>query len=88
MSAMHGLQPVWLPPLRKLLEGLCAPQPGREGLSQLVASIADLDALLLQNRSDMPADLIHFLERRSYEKAARYCDGVMSTPRGSCGAKD
>jgi hypothetical protein len=85
---MNTLQPSWLPPLRKLLEGLCTPQPGREGLTQLMASIADLDALLLQNRSEMPPDLIHFLERRSYEKAARYCDGVMPTPRGTCGAKN
>ena len=85
---MNTLQPAWLAPLRELLGHLCSPQPGREGLTQLMTSIASLDALLSQNRSEMPADLIHFLERRSYEKAARYCDGVMTIPRGSCGAKN
>ncbi len=85
---MDVIEPAWIAPLRKLLSSLCSPQPGREGLTQLVGSIADLDTLLTQNRAEMPADLIHFLERRSYDKAARYCEGVMSIPRGSCGAKN
>jgi hypothetical protein len=84
---MNAIQPTWLPALRKLLTALCSPQPGREGLTQLVASIADLDALLVQNRAEMPSELIHFLERRSYDKAARYCEGNMSIPRGNCGTK-
>ena len=85
---MNVLQSAWLPPLRKLLDDLRAPRPGREGLTQLMASIANLDALLSQNRSEMPPDLIHFLERRSYEKAARYCDGATAAPRGTCGANN
>jgi len=35
----------------------------------------------------MPPDLVHFLERRSYDKAARLCAGSMAIPRGTCGTK-
>jgi hypothetical protein len=84
---IDATEPVWLPALRKLLAALCSPQPGREGLEQLVTSIAELDALLTQNRAEMPPDLIHFLERRSYDKAARYCEGNLIIPRGTCGAR-
>jgi hypothetical protein len=85
---MNESPPTWLPALRALLASLCSPKPGAEGLNQLMTSIADLDSLLSHNRSEMPPDLVHFLDRRSYDKAARYCEGVMTIPRGTCGLKN
>ena len=77
----------WIAPLRKLLDDVRSPQPGKEGLEKMMAALADVESILAQNRSQMPPELVHFLERRSYDKAARYCDGNLGTPRGTCGIR-
>ncbi len=53
----------------------------------MMASLAEMESLLAHNRSDMPPQLVHFLDRRSYEKAAQYCTGQLELPRGTCGAR-
>ena len=74
--------------MRVRLAEVLAPQHGKEGLAKMMASLAELDALLAKHRTEMSTDLIHFLERRSYDKAARLCVGDMAAPRGTCGAKN
>jgi hypothetical protein len=85
---MNTTDPLWLAPLRELLAVVCAPDPGKEGLTKLMANLAEIEALLARNRAEMPPELVHFLERRSYDKAARLCAGGMAIPRGTCGAKN
>jgi len=84
---MNVSEPSWLPRLQKLLGEVSTPKPGKEGLAKLMASLADVEIILTSNRGEMPAELVHFLERRSYEKAARFCEGGLSIPRGACGTK-
>lgn len=84
---MNATEPVWLEPLQKLLADVRSPQPGKEGLQKMMASLAEMESLLAHNRSDMPPQLVHFLDRRSYEKAAQYCTGQLELPRGTCGAR-
>ncbi len=82
---MQTLEQTWLEPLRKLLADVRDPQPGKEGLAKMMAALTEVETLLMHNRADMPPELVHFLERRSYEKAARFCAADLSIPRGSCG---
>jgi len=84
---MNSTEPVWLEPLCKLLTTVRAPQPGKEGLAKMMTALAEVESLLASNRGEMPAELVHFLERRSYEKAAQYCEGGRGLPRGTCGAR-
>lgn len=85
---MNIAEPIWLPPLRELLSSVCAPQPGKEGLTKLMGRLAEVEILLAKNRAEMPPELVHFLERRSYDKAAQLCAGSVAIPRGTCGAKN
>jgi hypothetical protein len=86
-KSTNSSEPVWLEPLRGLLAVVCSPQPGKEALASLMTSLAEVETLLAQHRAEMPPDLVHFLERRSYDKAARLCAGSMAIPRGTCGTK-
>jgi hypothetical protein len=56
-------------------------------MTKLLANLAEVESLLVINRTDMPLELVHFLERRSYDKAAKLCEGGMSIARGTCGPK-
>jgi len=85
---MNVSESIWLAPLRKLLNDVREPQPGKEGLEKLMGALTEVDALLTLNRSQMPPDLVHFLERRSYEKAAQFCEGNLGMPRGTCGSRN
>ena len=79
--------PEWVASLRNWLEELSHPLPGAEGKRRLMEVLAELGNLLKERRSEMPNELVHYLERRSYEKAVQYCAGGFSIPRGSCGPK-
>lgn len=81
---MQTLEQTWLEPLRKLLADVRDPQPGKEGLAKMMAALTEVETLLMYNRADMPQQLVHFLERRSYEKAARFCAEDSSITRGNC----
>jgi len=84
---MNLAEATWLDPLRRLLKDVREPEPGREGLEKLIAALAEVEAILALNRAQMPSELVHFLEKRSYEKAAQYCEGHSGIPRGTCGAR-
>ncbi len=84
---MNTTEITWLEPLRRLLVDVRSPQPGKEGLEQMMAALAEVEGLLARHRSQMPPELVHFLERRSYEKAARFCEGDLGMSRGACGAR-
>jgi hypothetical protein len=80
--------PMWLPPLRELLSVVCTPPAGQEGLAKLMSSLAAVENLLAQNRAEMPSQLVHFLERRSYDKAKQLCAGGLDIPEGTCGTRN
>lgn len=84
---MSALEPIWLEPLRKLLAEVRDPQPGKEGLTKMMTALSEVEGLLVRNRSEMPPQLIHFLDRRSYEKAALFCAGDLGIPAGTCGTR-
>jgi len=83
-----NIQIIWLEPLRELLAKVCSPLPGKDGLALMMASLEKLESLFAKYRDEMPAQLVHFLERRSYDKAAQYCAGPVTIARGSCGGRE
>jgi len=83
----EGKEPEWLVSLRNRLEEVTHPQHGPEGKTKLLATLAEMGNLLAQHRAEMPNELVHYLERRSYEKAARYCAGEIRVHRGKCDSK-
>ncbi|HTB64244.1 MAG TPA: hypothetical protein VK737_11735 [Opitutales bacterium] len=87
-SVLPLSSPVWLVPLRALLAEVRSPQPGKEGLAKMMTVLAEIELLLTQHQAEIPPQLVHFLERRSYDKAIQYCDGEMAIPRGTCGPKN
>lgn len=88
IAIMNDSGSIWLAPLSKLLNDVREPKPGKEGLEKLMSALTEVDALLSRNRSQMPPELVHFLERRSYEKAAQFCEGNLGVARGTCGARN
>ena len=77
----------WLEPVRESLAVLRLPSAGAESGARLLEALKQLDGLVAQHRTEMPADLIHYLERRSYDKAAQWCAGADGIKRGSCGPR-
>jgi hypothetical protein len=85
---MNDELPPWLEPVQKCLADLQTSLPGEQGRGRLLAAMGEISALLARYRAEMPADLVHFLERRSYAKAAQFCAGAQAITRGSCGGKN
>jgi hypothetical protein len=56
---------------------------GADGSARLMQALGRLDELLAQHRAEMPAELAHFLERRSYDKATQWCAGADEIKCGS-----
>lgn len=55
---------------------------------QVVATqMARLDDFLARGRGVLHPQLVHFLENRSYAKAAMFLGGVSDIPVGVCGGK-
>jgi hypothetical protein len=77
----------WLTPVRESLAVLRLPTADAGGSARLLEALGRLDDLVAQYRGEMPADLVHYLERRSYDKAAQWCAGAGEIKRGSCGTK-
>lgn len=55
--------------VKKLLKEFLEAVEGR-GNRPLVEILADLDLMAQKERKELPGDLRHYLERRSYQKAA------------------
>lgn len=53
----------------------------------VAAEMARLDELATRGRLSLHPQLIHFLERRSYAKAAMFLGGASDIPVGACGGK-
>lgn len=53
----------------------------------IAAEMARLDDFAAQGRLTLHPQLIHFLERRSYAKAAMFLGGAEDIPVGLCGGK-
>lgn len=51
----------------------------------IVAATTRLDELVSQNRHALHPQLVHFLERRSYDKALQFLAGATDIPAGICG---
>lgn len=54
----------------------------------LVGALRELDAVVKEAGDQLPGDLKHYLERRSYEKAARWMEGQADIKRGTCGGRE
>ncbi len=48
---------------------------------------AALDDAVERGRGAYPAQLVHFLQNRSYAKALLYLGGASDIPRGNCGGR-
>ncbi len=48
-------------------------------------SLGDLDRLLDAHRAALDPQLVHYLSRRSYEKALMHLEGKDGIPKGICG---
>lgn len=53
----------------------------------VAAEMARLDDLAARGRLSLHPQLLHFLERRSYAKAAMFLGGAQDIPVGVCGGK-
>lgn len=55
---------------------------------QLIAeAMVRLDTLLEEGRSALHPQLVHFIERRSYDKALMWLGGASDIPVGACGGR-
>jgi hypothetical protein len=55
---------------------------------QLIAeAMVRLDTLLEEGRSALHPQLVHFMERRSYDKALMWLGGESDIPVGACGGR-
>lgn len=68
--------------LIRLLEAI-----NRSDGAETLAQMDRLDALVAEARGTLHPQLAHFLERRSYAKAAMFLDGVADIPAGLCGGR-
>lgn len=67
---MANEQQLMINDARRLLEDFQRSlQPGTEVSVDLGKVLAELDALARRGKGILPGDLIHYLERRSYQKA-------------------
>ena len=53
----------------------------------VAAELVRLDDLLVQGRSTLPPQLVHFLSGRSYAKALHWLGGASELPAGPCGGR-
>ena len=51
----------------------------------ITGSLKTLDELVGLHRSELDPQLVHYLSRRSYEKAQMYLEGKDGIPQGICG---
>ena len=71
----------------KLREALSSLQQGikNSDASAITGSLRILDELMGSHRSELDPQLVHYLSRRSYEKAQMYLEGKDGIPKGICG---
>jgi hypothetical protein len=55
--------------------------------SVIAGEMAKLDEFAVQGRATLHPQLLHFLERRSYAKAAMFLGGEQDIPVGICGGR-
>ena len=53
----------------------------------IAEEMARLDDFAARGRMSLHPQLVHFLERRSYAKAAMFLGGASDIPVGACGGK-
>lgn len=53
----------------------------------LMNAIQRLDEIASEYQSELPRDLHHYLQRRSYEKAVLFLEEKGDIPKGTCGGK-
>ena len=53
----------------------------------IAAEMERLDGLLAAGRATLHPQLVHFLEKRSYAKAAMFLGGESDIPAGICGGR-
>ncbi len=70
-----------------LRETLSSLQQGIESsdASAITGSLRSLDELVGLHRSELDPQLVHYLSRRSYEKAQMFLEGKDGIPKGICG---
>jgi hypothetical protein len=71
----------------RLKETLSSLQQGIKSsdASAITGSLRTLDELVNSHRSELDPQLVHYLSRRSYEKAQMYLEGKDGIPKGICG---
>jgi hypothetical protein len=72
--------------IKTALDTLLAAIPARQGLV-IATEMAKLDDLAARGRNTIHPQLRHFLEQRSYAKAAQFLGGASDIPTGKCGGK-
>ncbi len=55
------------------------------GGEQILEAVRKVDRFLSAHRVDLEPRLVHFLERRSYQKALQFIEEETEPPRGNCG---
>ncbi|MEM9160855.1 MAG: hypothetical protein AAGB46_17530 [Verrucomicrobiota bacterium] len=50
----------------------------------ITSALQTLDETVKSNRADLDPQLIHYLERRSYQKALMHLNGEGDIPKGVC----
>ena len=51
----------------------------------VLAAMTELDKMAAAHQASLHPQLVHFLERRSYDKALQFLSGVDDIPAGICG---
>jgi len=56
--------------------------------TDIQTALSSLDAIAAEHAGELPGDLLHYLQRRSYEKAWAWMNDEKHIPRGTCGGKE
>lgn len=60
----------------------------KSGDGQVIADeMSRLDEAIERGRANLPSQLVHFLENRSYPKALMFLGGDTAIPAGACGGR-
>jgi len=79
---MHSPAPIWLESLKSHLTTVHDSTLRPDGSARLLAALQEIEKVLSLHRAAMPNDLVHYLERRSYEKASNFCQKMTSVETG------
>ncbi len=74
---------------QKLKEALISMQEAisQSDAARISKALSELDDAARTHKRELDPQLLHFLKRRSYQKALMFLEGESDIPKGICGGK-